>query len=359
MSSKRSGRAARQALAALSAGTLACLLASMTACERGSGGAAAANDRAVRVKVAKPVRQEVVRRMTLPGSVRADLEVTLYAKVTGYVKTITKDRGDHVKSGEIIAVLEIPEMNMELEHARASFAMEDTTLTRLEAIRKLEKTAVTDQDLDLARAKRAMSQASLRRLQTMLDYTEIHAPFDGYVTERFVDPGAFVQQGRIVSIVDASTVRILVDVPEREVRFMNVGSRADIRVDAIAGKMFEAKVARMSTSLDLSTRTLRVELDLPNKDFSVRPGMYAHVVLETERRPNALVVPSDAVISQLEKKFIFISDGGKVKKVEVTRGITDDTWTEITAGLGGEEFIILPGVQTLAEGMQVQPAEGS
>src|SRR5579862_8267386 len=215
------------ALAGSSAGLfLALALLVGAGCDRpggstatGATSAAPEKGRTLEVRTVHPVRREVVRNIRLPGTVRADFEVTLFAKVTGYVKEIRKDRGDRVAEGEVIAVLEIPEMALEIEHARASSEMEDVTFGRLEALRKLEKTAVTDQDFDLARTKRAMAKASLRKLETLLTYTEIRAPFEGYVTSRYVDPGAFVQQAKVVSIVATSKVRILVDVPESEVRF--------------------------------------------------------------------------------------------------------------------------------------------
>ncbi|HXX92982.1 MAG TPA: hypothetical protein VEN81_05070, partial [Planctomycetota bacterium] len=138
-------------------------LAAALGCDGGHGtppATGALEPTAPLVKVVKPTRQDVVRRVVLPATVRADLEVTLFAKVTGFLKEITKDRGDRVKAGELIATLEIPEMISEIDHARASHALDETTFRRLEAIRKVEKTAVTDQDLDGARAKRDMSLAT-------------------------------------------------------------------------------------------------------------------------------------------------------------------------------------------------------
>jgi membrane fusion protein (multidrug efflux system) len=188
---------------------------------------------AVRVRAVKAARQDLVRRIMLPATVRPESEVTLYAKATGFLKSLSKDRGDRVKTGELIAVLEIPEMLSEIAHARASFALDETTLKRLESIRKIERSAVTDQDLDLARAKRDMSEATLKRLETLRTYTEIRAPFDGTVTERYADPGAFIQQGKLVSVIDASKVRVVVDVPESEVRFSPPGTEARIHLDAL------------------------------------------------------------------------------------------------------------------------------
>jgi membrane fusion protein (multidrug efflux system) len=332
------------------------LLASLTGCERtveSASGTTPVESRVLHVKTVKPTRQEISRKVILPAGVRADAEVTLYAKVTGYLKSISKDRGDRVKAGELIALLEIPEMIAEIAHARASFAIEDSTCKRLEAIRKAEKSAVTDQDLDLAHAKRDMADATLKRLETMRNYTEIRAPFDGSVTERFVDPGAFMQQGKIVSIVDTSKVRVLVDVPEAEVRFASVGTQASIRFDALPGRCIRASISRSSGALDPILRTMRIELDLPNPEFSIYPGMFARVELGVERRPNALVIPSKAVTNLQNHSFVFVNLEGKAKKVPVTVGTEDGDWCEASSGLTGDELIILPEGKTVTEGMAV------
>lgn len=328
----------------------------------GCGGnveSATVQNKAVRVKTVKPARQDIVRKVLLPASVRAESEVTLYAKATGFLKSLTKDRGDKVKAGELIAVLEIPEMLSEIAHARASFALEDTTLKRLESIRKVEKAAVTDQDLDLSRAKRDMAEATLKRLETLRTYTEIRAPFDGSVTERFADPGAFIQQGKLIAIVDISRVRVLLDVPESEVRFSPVGTEATIHLDALPGKALNARISRSAGTLDSVTRTMRVEIDLPNQDFAIYPGMFARVELGVERHPNVLVIPSKAVGSSQDRSFVFVSSEGKAKKISVTVGTHDGEWCEARTGLTGDELIIVPDGRPLIDGMAVLTSEGT
>jgi len=334
----------------------AALLVSVVGCDRsvGSASGSSVETRAVvRVKTVKPARQEIARKVVLPASVRADSEVTLYAKVTGYLKSITKDRGDRVKAGELIALLEIPEMVSEIAHAKASFAIEESTCKRLEAIRKAEKSAVTDQDLDLAHAKRDMAEATLKRLETMKSYTEIRAPFDGSVTERFVDPGAFIQQGKIVSMVDISKVRVLVDVPESEVRFSQTGTQASVRFDALPGKCVKAAISRSAGALDPILRTMRIELDIPNPEFAIYPGMFARVELGVERRANAIVIPSKAVTILQNHSFVFVNLGGMAKKVAVTVGTEDGDWCEAASGLTGDELIIVPDGKPMTEGMAV------
>ncbi len=334
----------------------AALLASIAGCDRAVesvSGTTVSEPRVLRVKTIKPTRQEISRKVILPASVRAEAEVTLYAKVTGYLKTISKDRGDRVKAGELIALLEIPEMISEIAHARASYAIEDSTCKRLEAIRKAEKSAVTDQDLDLAHAKRDMADATLKRLETMKNYTEIRAPFDGSVTERFVDPGAFMQQGKIVTIVDTSKVRVLVDVPEAEVRFAQTGTQASVKFDALPGRCIKASISRTAGALDPILRTMRIELDIPNPEAGIYPGMFARVELGVERRPNAIVIPSKAVTMLQSHSFVFVNIGGTAKKVPVTVGTEDGDWCEASSGLTGDELIILPEGKTVTDGMAV------
>jgi RND family efflux transporter MFP subunit len=307
------------------------------------------------VRVTKPIRQEVVRRVVLPATVRADLEVTLYAKVTGYLKEITKDRGDKVKTGELVALLEIPEMISEVAHAKASFDLEDATFRRLEAIRKVEKTAVTDQDLDLARAKRDMAKAALKKLETMQAYTEIRAPFAGTVTERFVDPGAFIQQGKIVSMVDTSKVRVLVDVPESEVRFATVGTETEVQFDALPGKVYKAAISRTADSLDAIMRTMKIEVDVKNPDGSIYPGMFARAAFGVDRHPEALVIPSSAVSFQQDRAVVYVEVSGLAKKTPVTLGADVGPYFEVLNGLSGGESVILPEGKTLSDGIRVRP----
>lgn len=337
------------------------LLASTLGCDRTSAAASGATavDEVVRVRTIKPARQDMIRKITLPASVRAESEVTLYAKATGFLKTLTKDRGDKVRAGELVATLEIPEMTSEIAHARASYSLEEATLKRLESIRKVEKAAVTDQDLDLSRAKRDMAEATLKRLETLRNYTEIRAPFDGAVTERFADPGAFIQHGKLISIVDVSKVRVVLDVPESEVRFSRPGTEALLHLDALPGRNVQGKVSRSSGALDPVMRTMRIEIDIPNPDGAILPGMFARVDLGVERHPNVLVIPSKAVGGTHDKSFVFVSLGGKARKVSVTLGTHDGEWCEARTGLTGDESVIVPEGRTLVDGMAVKTAEGT
>lgn len=327
----------------------------LPACGRAPGETAAPpSEKVARVQVVKPERGDVARRVALPATVRADFEVKLHAKANGYVQSIVKDRGDRVRKDEVIATLDIPEVAQERESAKAAFKLEDATVQRLDAIWKAEKTAVTVQDLDVARAKRDMAAAALKRLDALVGYAEVRAPFDGVVTERFVDPGALVQAGPVVTVVDLSKVRVIVDVPEPDVRLVAVGTPADVRLDALPGRAFPTKVARASSSLDPGTRTLRAELEVSNSDGAILPGMYASVSLVLERHADALALPAKAIQSEQGKPCVFVVAEGKAHKVAVSLGIDDGVRTEVTSGLAGDESVILPGRETPTDGMRVE-----
>jgi RND family efflux transporter MFP subunit len=312
-----------------------------------------------RVKLVKASRRDMARRVALPGTVRADSDIVLYAKVTGYLKTLLKDRGDKVRAGEVVATLEIPEMGPEIEHAQAAFEIEEATLKRLLEVREIEKSAITDQDVDLARAKRQMAKATLKKLETLLAYTELRAPFDGYVTERYVDVGAFIQQGKIMALVDAAKVRVVVDIPESEVRFATPGTQSEITVDSLPGRNVLATVSRSAGAVDPLMRTLRVEIDVPNRDLSILPGMFVRVTLGVDCHPNALVVPDQALSLEQDKAFVFVVDTlGKAKKLEVTTGIKTSEWCEVMAGLSGDETVLLSKGIAISDGMTVRPEGG-
>ncbi len=321
--------------------------------------AAGAAAPAVRVQTARPERADLLRRIALPGTVRADHEVKLHAKTTGYLKTITKDRGDRVTRDEVVAVLDLPELAPELESAQAALDLEDATLRRLEAIRAQERTAVTDQDLDVAKAKRAAAEASVKRWRTLLAYAEIRAPFDGIVTERYADPGALVQPqtGPVLRLLDIARVRIIVDVPEPEARFVAAGNVADVRLDGLPGRTVAAKVARSAPALDPVTRTLRTELEAENPDGSILPGMYAAVSLAQEKRPGALTVPPKAVVLDQGKPVVYVLADGAAHRTPVETGVDDGVRTEVTSGLKGGETVILPGKDPLRDGLRVEPEE--
>ena len=361
----------------------------------------------VEVEIVKPLREDLLRDITMPAGIEAFEKTTVYSRVTGYLEWIGVDIGDRVKKGKTIAKIEAPEMldqydeaeaelgkakadhenaEAELQSAKADYELKEVTYKRLQAVREEDPEVMPQQTVDEAKAKFEVAaarikvfesrinqvlsrvkqiEAGLKRLQTLIAYTQIKAPFSGVVTERFVDPGALVQAATtsrnvqpIVTVETMQKLRLFLDVPEREVPFVNVGDPAVITVDALPGSKFEGKVTRFAMALNASTRTMKTEIDIPNRDGLLRPGMYGQVTLTLEKHPEAMMLPAEAVHTQGEKTFVYLAVGGCGKKVTVETGLDDGVKVEIIRGLKGDESIVLAARGSLVEDMRISGPQG-
>jgi membrane fusion protein (multidrug efflux system) len=307
------------------------------------------------VMVTQPERGIVRRTITLPGDVRGFNEAALYAKVTGYLERIDVDKGDWVKKGQTLAVIEVPELEQKLRRAKASLEMERVTYDRLKSVWTSDQRLVAREDVDVAQGKFEQARAEVEELEAMVGYTRITAPFDGVITARYVDPGALIQadahatsgtsggEGEtvpVVRIADIGTLRVYVYVPEEETSLIKRGIPATLTLREFPGRTFAGSVARFNTALDLSTRTMLTEVDLTNPTHELYPGMYADVTLELERHPGALTVPSTAVGGAGDKQFVYVVRDGHLSKQHVATGITDAATVEVVSGLQGEEQVV-------------------
>ena len=307
----------------------------------------------ISVTVVQPERRDLVEDITLAGTIVPDEQVTLYAKVTGYLKAISVDIGDHVERGQLLAEIDVPEMVASLEEKRAALVRAEAQVyqaeasvgqyeaelefkkaqhKRLSAIRERDPDVLSQQAVDQARAALGVAESKLRTagadvrageatvsaaqaemetLTRLSDYTRIVAPMSGVVTERFVDPGALVQAAAsrtqappLVSLARVDRVRIVVDAPEPATPHIRRGTKATIAVEGLPA--LEATVSRTGAVLDPSTHTMRVEIDLVNRGGRLRPGMSAAVTLVLRRIEDALTVPTSAVQSSGEGAAVFV-----------------------------------------------------
>ncbi len=253
-------------------------------------------------------------------------------------------------------------MERKLETMRAKVEIAQSNVESARA--KMETPKAKQQ---AAQARLDSAKANIARLTTLTDYAKIEAPFDGVVTERFVDPGAMIQTAAssrqaapIVTVMNIDKVRIYVDVPESDVLYVKEGNAATLTVRELPGREFKGRVARFTTALDPGTRTMRVEINVPNPDHTLRAGMYGQVKLALEMRRGVLTLPARCLITEKQKKSVLLVEGGKVKKVGVTIGADDGSHVEITSGLKGDEEVIIrgsgvsPGMMVTAK--RVQPA---
>jgi RND family efflux transporter MFP subunit len=314
------------------------------------------------VQVSKPVRRDVAATLRVPATVSPYHQTTLYAKVSGYLKAIHVDKGDRVRQGQVLAVIEAPEINQQYEQALSDYTIRKVTYERLAQVWKEAPDVIAKQEVDVAQAAADASRHLLEQRQTWLDYTQVRAPYAGIVTARFVDPGALIQTATtsatqavpLFTVMDASRLRLYVNVSQEDAPFVRKGTPATISIKNAGIKPLEAAVTRFTQALDPGTRTMLVEIEIPNPGHAVAPGMYAEVALALRQHPNALVIPPAALVSDNASKAVFVIEQNVARKVPIKTGIDDGVWVEVTDGLAGTEDVVVVGKSRLTDGKPVK-----
>jgi RND family efflux transporter MFP subunit len=254
-----------------------------------------------------------------------------------------------------------------LDEARSKLHSAESTLAEVQAQVKTAEVAVTQAHAawDQARAHVGAADAAIevareeaRRADALLGYTRITAPFDGIVTQRNVDTGDLIQPGAeplpLFMIAKSDVLTICVAIPEVFAPAVNAGDRAQIKLQAVPGRTIEGKVTRVSWALDPKVRTLRAEIDIPNPDAKLQPGLYAYATIIAEEHPDVLTVPLTAIVSEQGKDYCVAVVDGKAVRKPVTRGLEDGLRAEIVSGLKGDESIVNAYASSLNEGQPVQ-----
>ncbi len=373
-------------------GAFMLLLSSCSGPSAGSRAASPQADQALaRVGVVQAQRIDLTRKISLPGTLVAFNEATLYGKVAGYLRSISVDKGDRVRAEQTLAIIEVPEMAKEVEQAEATYQEAQAGLNKAKAETELQAVtfrryldvqsqdpdAISKQEVDewrakyeAARAEAQLAEAKVRttranrdRLVALNAYSRIIAPFSGVVTARFVDPGALIQAATssvqaqpILTLQDFAMLRAYVSVPELEVPMIRKGKDMTLTTAAYPGKVFRGSVTRFAEALDPATRTMKTEIDIPNPQALLRPGMYANVTLELEKHPSAVVIPDAALLIEGDRKFAYIARGGTAHRVALETGLDDGNQVEVISGLKGGESVIVTGKEALAEGKPVEPS---
>ena len=357
------------------------------------------------VPVAKVTRTELSNEISLTGEFQPYQEVDLMAKVSGYVKSIRVDIGDQVREGELLATLEIPEMEDDLTRAAASvqaasadvFEAQDElrratasheiahlSYTRIQNVNKQEPGLVPMQDIDVVHSRDLESEAQLSmaqshlesaeqhsqmavseqaRFQTLYKYTKIEAPFAGVITKRYANTGSMIQAGTasqtqampVVRLSQNNLLRLMLPVPESDVPMIHDGETVQINVPSL-GSTFSGRVTRFSKTVQTSTRTMDTEVDVPNPTLVLVPGLYAEVVLRTQQHLKALSVPVDAIEGTGDVARAYVVDSqGIVHVSQVKVGIETPQLIEILNGLNEGDTVIVGRHSGLQDGLKVQP----
>lgn len=316
----------------------------------------------VAVSTTRPTRGDITRFIALPGTLRPNQQVTVQARVAGFIKSIHVDRGDRVTQGQAIAEIEVPELIAERTKQLAVVKVAEAEARRLEAGRQKSPDLVTPQSLDAATGRLEVARAELERTETLLRYANLSAPFPAIVTARFVDPGAFVPAGiaggasAVVTLADTTVLRALIPVPEAEAHLIAPGQAVRISVEGMTN-IFTAAVSRHPGAVDETTRSLAVEADLPNTTGTLRPGLFITGRIGLEQHKATLLVPTDAVLTEKTSSFVFRIENGVARKTSVKLGFQDGPLTEVLSGVAESAVLVTPARTAPADGTAVQPKE--
>ena len=385
---------------------IACAVASLTiaACSPPHAEDAASSE-PLTVAVAKATRGDVEQALTIEAEFRPFQEIDVHAKVSGYLKSISVDVGDRVQAGQLLAVLEVPELQDEIQQdeavirrgedevKRAQADLERTesahevahlAATRLASVLKERPNLVAQQDIDeatgrdrVAEAQVATAKASLasaeqqvqvakagqNKTQTLFAYARITAPFAGVITHRYADTGAMIQAGTssqsqampLVKLSQNSVLRLTIPVPESAVPHIHLGVPVSVTV-AVIGKTFPGTVARFADKVDEQTRTMQTEVDVKNPDLQLVPGMYASVVLTLAAEKNVITVPVQAVDRTGDHASVLAVDGnGRLQTRAITLGIEAPDRIAVLSGLQDNDLVVIGSRSQLKAGSRVSP----
>ena len=345
--------------------------------------------RVITVGTTLPIRGDLDVRLSYTADIQPNQQVNLFSRVDGYIAKIHVDKGDFVKANQLLVEIDHTDYVHAVNRAKANLAaaqaevmrqdanIRNATLT-LDRMRALIKDQfVSQQDLDTAqvnydiavaqleslRAQVKQMEVALQQAETNLAYSYIRAPFGGYIAERNLDPGASVTGATaststmsrgILTLHEVQVVRTLIEVVEKDIPLVAIGQQAEVRAEAYPDRVFIGKVTRVVQALNRATRTMTVEVDLPNTDHALKGGMFARVEVVVGTHPDAIQIPIDALTRLEDLQYVYVVRDGKAYQVPVEIGSRTENRIEITKGLTGTEQIIVSGKDLVSDGTPVE-----
>jgi RND family efflux transporter MFP subunit len=366
------------------------------------------------VAVARVTSESLSRGLVLTAEFKPYQEIDVMAKIAGYISKINVDVGDRVRQGDLLATLEVPEMADDLRRARATLDRSHSEVARardeqqraesaheiahisfdrLSAVAAKKPGLIAQQEIDDARSKDLVSEAQvsaaksalasaneqvgvstaeMQKVQTMIEYTRVTAPFAGVITKRFADQGSMIQAGTasqsqampVVRLSENSLLRLILPVPESSVPTVHLGQQVEVQVPTLQ-RSFPGKVARFADKVSLTTRTMDTEVDVPNPSLVLIPGMYAEVNLTLDRHTAVLAVPVIAVDLDQDSsansgnattgKVMVVTPNNRVEIRKIAVGLETPDKIEVRSGLNEGDVVVLSGRSGLQPGQQVMP----
>jgi membrane fusion protein (multidrug efflux system) len=347
------------------------IVAALSGCGDHKDPAAAAPPAAPHFQLVKAEKGNVEQTVKLPAQLAAYQEVSIFPKVNGYVKSVLVDIGSHVRQGQLLMVLEAPEVVEAMQQAKERYArsLSDLAMSRdnYQRLREAARTPGAISPLDLVSAHSKMDadsslsnaeRANWQGQQAMLSYLQVTAPFAGVITTRNVHPGALVsaesKDKPMLELKEVDHLRLQIDVPESVAGSLRENDTLSYYLNAFPGKKITGRIARISLNINMQFRSERIELDVYNKDEVLTPGMYADVLFEARSNPGALALPKSAVVTSTERKYVIAVRDGKTVRVDVTTGNESSSRIEVFGNLQSGEEVIANANDEIKEGITIK-----
>ncbi len=323
----------------------------------------ATNDKIQKVEVVKPEQRSFTAEVLISGTALPNQIVTLYAMESGMLMQMRKDIGDKVQQGEIIAVLENPELQQQQIKWQAETKAKKANYERLYSVYKKTPALTNIQMVENAEAEYLSVKANLDAVNNRIDFLTIKAPFSGIITKRFVDKGAMIQSGlsqsnpqALYELQEVNPIRLTIPVPESDAVGIQKGMEVEVTLPELSGTSIMAKVSRTSNALDPMSKTMQVEIDLKNPDGKILSGMYAKALLQISSRENILSLPMIAKISHKNEDYVLAVVDGKVKRIAVKIGLSNQDYFEVLNDeVSAETQVIVTGKGLVKPEQIVEP----
>ena len=347
---------------------------------------------APRVAVVPVTRRSISTSLEIASEFQPFQEIDVYAKVSGYIQKLYVDWGTHVQQGQVMAVLEIPELVQQIQHdeaalaqageelhrAQSAYAVAHVTYQRLAGVQRVHPGLISQEDIDVAQGKdlEASDQVSagqeallaakdaLEKDKTLYAYAHMTAPFNGVVTQMYAYTGALLPAGTSSNIGNSALchlsqndlLRLVIPVPERAVPHVHIGGTVDVNVSGL-DRAFTGKIVRVADQIDLATRTMHTEVQVPNPKYQIVPGMYATVSIPLQTAKNVLTVPVQAVQSsgQGQGTVLIVDDSNHIERREVGLGLQNATVVEVVSGLSQNDRVVFGEQEQFKVGELVAP----
>jgi len=345
--------------------------------------------RLITVGIVSPLRQDLDIRLAYTADISPNQVVNIFSRVDGYIARLHVDKGDFVRMNQLLLEIDHTDYQHAVNQAKANLSAAKAKVSQQNAVVRnakltfdrmqtlLKDQFVSQQDLDNAQvnfdaagaaqeslqAQVNQMEVALAQAETNLAYSYIRAPFPGYIAERNLDTGAYVSSATaststmsrgIMSLHDINTVRVLIEIVERDIPLVKIGQKAELRAEAYPDHVFEGTVTRIVQALNRATRTMTVEIDLPNSDRRLKGGMFARVEVMVGTHQQALQIPIDAVSRLEDTQYIYVVREGNAQRVDVEIGARSGNLVEITKGLTDDEQVIVAGKDLVHDGTPVQ-----